>query len=165
MLITQNVFSMPLLQDLHAYTRDGKQPSRTNFFAFPQDVVGFSNAIFCFDLPTDLKDRVAEELMVKSVFPTLPTKWTASLHLYSRASGVPWHDDRNHIYSGTVYLNPQWDHNWGGYFAYEDGNEIKCLKPTYNTGAFFKTPLLHSAMVTAGNAPFRESLQIFVDEF
>jgi hypothetical protein len=165
MLIVQNIFSENMLQDLHAYTRDGKQPSRTNFFNFPADVVGFSNAIFCFDLPDDLKNRVAQELVTKKIFPKVPNKWTVNVHLFSRASSIPWHDDRNHVYSGTVYLNTHWDHNWGGYFAYEDGNEIKCLKPTYNMGAFFETPLLHTAMMTAGNAPFRESLQIFVDEF
>lgn len=165
MLVVKDVFSMSILQDLHDHTRDGKQPSRTNFFNFPSDVVGFSNAVFCFDLPEDLKIRVAKELVVKNVFPNEPKEWTVHVQLFSRASYIPWHDDRNHIYSGAVYLNQQWDHNWGGYFAYEDSDEIKCIKPTYNTGAFFKTPLLHTAMLTAGNAPFRESLQIFVDEF
>jgi Rps23 Pro-64 3,4-dihydroxylase Tpa1-like proline 4-hydroxylase len=165
-LIKPNLFSNELLAKLNVFSRDENRPMpRVNFFSYPQDVVGFSNAVFCFDLNEELKNEVAKELIAQEIIVKNPTKWDAHIQLYSRASGIPWHDDRNHIYSGAVYLNQQWDHNWGGYFAYEEDNEIKCIKPTFNTGAFFKPPMLHTVMVTAGNAPFRESLQIFVDEF
>ena len=83
----------------------------------------------------------------------------------SRASFIPWHDDGTYIYTGTIYLNEFWDENWGGYFAYADDGEIKCIAPFYNKGCFFATPLAHSALITAGNAPLRESVQIFVNKF
>lgn len=164
-LIKPNILSEGLIHTLQQYTRDGKQPSRTNFFAFPAHVVGNSNAIFCFDLPEDIKNVIAQELVAGGAFPSMPKRWDATMHLFSRNSSIPWHDDSNHIYTGTVYLNPVWQHDWGGYFAYEDGVEIKCIKPMFNTGVFMKTPVMHTAMLTANNAPFRESLQLFVDEF
>lgn len=165
MNIIGNALSFDLLNMLHTYTRDGKQPTKTNFFSYLPEVVGSSNAIFCFDLPNDLKTKVASEFLSKNIFLKEPTKWTATIQLFSRSSFIPWHDDRNHKFTATVYLNKIWDDDWGGYFAYRDGEEIKCIKPTYNTAVFFNTPLPHSVMYTANNAPLRESLQIFVDEY
>ena len=41
------------------------------------------------------------------------------------------HDD-NGRYGCTIYLNKEWDINWGGIFIWYDGEELKALNPTYN---------------------------------
>jgi hypothetical protein len=165
MKIEQNLLSEELIAKLKSFTRDGKQPTKTNFFSYRSDIVGFSNAVFGFDLSDLLKSEVCKELIAKGIFEKEPTYWNAFVHLMSRNSGIPWHDDANFVYTGTIYLNEVWDKNLGGYFAYEDGDKIKCIVPTYNTGCFFSPPLNHSALMTANNAPLRESVQIFVKEF
>jgi len=164
--IKHQVLTERTLNDLYLYTRDGKQPSRTNFFGWDQTVIGVSNAIFFFTLPDDLKNKVIEELLEKKVLPARPKLMSANVALYSRNSFIPWHNDSSHSYSATVYLNKEWNKDWGGYLAYqEEGSEIKCFIPAYNSCVCYPTPLMHSVQLTALNAPMRESLQIFVDEF
>lgn len=165
MNIQQNILSEQLIVKLKAFTRDGKQPTQTNFFGYDKGVTGFSNAVFGFTLSEDLKSEVCQELVAKGIFEKEPKDWKVFIHLMSRASFIPWHDDNTYAYTGTIYLNEVWDKNWGGYFAYEDGNETKCIAPFYNQGCFFAPPIMHTALLTAGNAPLRESLQIFVKEF
>jgi Rps23 Pro-64 3,4-dihydroxylase Tpa1-like proline 4-hydroxylase len=165
MKIEKNLLSESLIAKLKAFTRDGKQPTQTNFFGYDKGVTGFSNAVFGFSLSEELKNEVAKELIAKKVFEKEPKDWKIFIHLFSRASFIPWHDDNTYAYTGTIYLNESWDKNLGGYFAYEDNDEIKCIVPIYNLGCFFKPPVMHSVTVTAGNAPLRESVQIFVKEF
>jgi hypothetical protein len=160
-----NIFSEPLLEKLYLFSRTGIQPTRINFFSYDVNVTGPSNAIFGFDLTDSLREEVVAELTAKKVFPSRPKKLHAYIHLFSRNSFIPWHDDAKYKYTGTVYLNKTWDVNFGGLFLYEDAQELKCLMPAHNTGAFFTPPLGHTTTVTAINAPFRESLQIFVEEF
>jgi hypothetical protein len=165
MKIEKNLLSQELIAKLKAFTRDGKQPTQTNFFSYEANIVGFSNAVFGFLLNDELKDELCSQLIEKEVFYVKPKNWVAFIHLFSRASFIPWHDDCIYPYTGAIYLNEVWDKNLGGYFAYEDNDEIKCIVPTYNTGCFFKPPLMHTVTVTAGNAPLRETVQIFVKEF
>lgn len=162
---TKNVFSEALLEKLFLYTRDGKAPSKTNFFNWDENVIGFSNAIFVFDLPEELKQEIEIELVNKQIFEQIPKKWFCSVFLMSRHSHIPWHDDSIYKFTCTVYLNKEWNSNNGGYFMYEDGEELKAVVPAYNYAVSFATPLKHTSVLTSNYAPLRESLQIFVEEF
>ena len=163
--VAQDVFTQDTLGKLHAFSRDGRQPTATNFFSYQPHIVGFSNAVFCFYLDEDIKDAVLTELVSKGFLPYKPKKSHTYIHLFSRNSFIPWHDDSRYIYTVTVYLNESWDINLGGLFVYQDGDELKCIQPTYNTAVYFVPPIGHTTTVTAINAPLRESLQIFVEEF
>ena len=161
---TKNLFSEELLEKLHARTREGQQPTTTNFFGWGAKVIGSSNAIFAFEITDELKQRVAEELINKNIFKQVPKIWTVNIYLMSRHSFIPWHDDDAHKFTCTVWLNKQWPLDLGGYFVYKEGGEIKALAPEYNTGVYFAPPIEHACTLTALNAPLRESLQIFVYE-
>jgi hypothetical protein len=163
--VVQNVFCPETLEKLHAFSRGGKQPSRTNFFSYEPHAVGMSNAIFCFDLDDDIRTIVFDELVSKNVLPSTPVKAQSYIHLFSRNSFIPWHDDRKYAYTVTIYLNQDWDLNFGGLFVYQDGEDLKCIPPKYNSAAYFAPPIPHTTTATAINAPLRESLQIFVEEF
>jgi len=164
--ITKNVFSNELLEKLYAHTRvEGKQPTKTNFFGWDQKIIGTSNAIFAFRLETELKKAIAEELITKSIFKQVPKLWSANIHLMSRNSFIPWHGDDGHKFTCTVYLNKEWHSDFGGYFMYQDGEDKKALAPEYNMAVSFIPPVEHTCTITALNAPLRESLQIFVEEF
>lgn len=164
--IKQGALSQPLLDKLHIFTRDGKQPSRTNLFGWDPAVVGMSNPIFFFTLDEALRVEVVNELLKKDILPAKPKLMSANIALYSRYSFIPWHDDASHKYSATVYLNKTWDVNWGGYLAYQEpGADVKCFVPTYNACVCYPTPLMHTVQLTSISAPMRESLQIFVNEF
>ena len=64
----------------------------------------------------------------------------------------------------TIYLNEKWEDNWGGYLMYEDGNEIKAIKPEKNLGVLQKTPLMHCVTTTNIGAEYRMSLQFFMNK-
>lgn len=164
--IKHGVLSQPLLDKLYMFTRDGKQPSRTNLFSWDPNLVSVSGPIFFFSLEDDIKEQVIEELLNKEILPSRPKKSSVNIALYSRSAYIPWHDDGVHKFSATVYLNKVWDSNWGGYLTYqEEAPEIKCFIPFYNSCVCYHTPLMHSVQLTSINAPMRESLQVFVDEF
>jgi hypothetical protein len=164
--IYESVFNAELLEKLFAFSRVGNHPSRVNFFNWNPSIVQSSNAIFFFDLSDELKEEVIAQLINKDVIQSKPKKFAANIALYSRQSFIPWHDDRNHLFSITVYLNKEWNVDWGGYFAYEDTDlSLKVIPPFYNNCIAFNAPLNHSVFLTNLNAPFRESLQIFIDEF
>jgi len=163
--VRKNVLDAELLNELHLFTRQGMAPTRINFFNWSQSVVQSSNAIFFFELEDELKQKIISTLLEKGIIKKQPKRYAANVALYSRQSFIPWHDDGSHLTSITIYLNQEWSKDWGGYFAYEEGEEVKAIVPTYNTCVAFEPPLMHSVTLTNLNAPFRESLQIFIDEF
>ena len=165
MKIYKDVFSNDILDKLYFFTRDGKQPSGVNFFHYQENLVGVSNSIFNFDVPEKLKNLIIDELIKKNIFLNRPKKWRCFINLFSRNAFIPWHDDKGYKITGTVYLNKDWEKNWGGLFLYENSSDIKALVPEYNKGCFFEPPIMHSTTLTAIDAPMRESLQIFVTEF
>ena len=162
--ITKNVFCDDLLNTLYHYTRDGKQPSKINFFGWDASVIGTSNAIFSFYLPEEIKKTMLKDLIDKQIFIKEPKKWSANIHLMSRNSTIPWHDDANHKSSATIYLNKTWDKNWGGYFLAQKEDGMEGVIPQYNMCVSFKTPLYHTVSVTSIDSQLRECVQIFVDE-
>jgi hypothetical protein len=59
----------------------------------------------------------------------------AFIYVWSGGSYITWHPDACFPYSGTIYLNEEWDSNDGGVFLYKDSQtkKIKGIEPTYNT--------------------------------
>ncbi len=166
--ITENSLSNEMLQKLHQFTRTGKQPDQTNFFGYNIGVIGVSNAIFAFTLDKDIEDEILNELIQKNIFQHKPKKYTMHINLFSRGAFIPWHDDHSYMHTVTIYLNEIWSEDWGGAFLYKKPTnflDIACIYPKQNLAVSFKPPLYHSTTLTTINAPFRESLQIFVREF
>ena len=167
--ITKEVLSQNFLWKLHKFTQNNKQPSFVNYFYYPENVVGSSNAIFQFDLDENLKNELAKELIEKNLILFKPKTWKTHINIFSRGSFIPWHDDGSYKKTITIYLNEQWDLNWGGAFLYSkmdfSKNNINCIYPEYNTAISFAPPLLHTTTLTTNNSLMRKSLQIFINEF
>jgi len=168
--IIRDLLSPDMLDTLHRLSRDGRQPSGVNFFSYGQTgVVGVSNAIFQFLLDEGLREKVANELVAKGVWSHAPKNWAAYVNLFPRGSFIPWHDDGNYVHTVTIYLNERWDYDWGGALLYSleepPFENVSCVYPERNKGIVYTPPLHHTTTLTAINAPMRESLQIFVQEF
>jgi Rps23 Pro-64 3,4-dihydroxylase Tpa1-like proline 4-hydroxylase len=80
-----------------------------------------------------------------------------------RSNYTSWNN--NIIYNSSPIiifdLNEQWNEDWGGYLAYEANEEIKCLKPNFNTAIVTIPPMRHTVFLVNPQAPIRESIQIF----
>jgi hypothetical protein len=53
------------------------------------------------------------------------------IHFSPKLSYIPWHNDDHVIAALTIYLNKNWDVNWGGYFLYKLNDEIRGIKPEF----------------------------------
>ena len=90
---------------------------------------------------------------------------TTFLQIWTNGSGINWHTDLDDRMAATIYLNQNWDRNWGGLFLFkgaESDNTAGWINPTYNRCVWFKSPLWHSVSLISRAAPEpRISIQIF----
>lgn len=75
------------------------------------------------------KELLREEL--QSILPKTKL-FTPNFHVWMRGSGINTHADTNHEYGATLYLNPEWNFDWGGLFCWQEGNEVNTLLPKQN---------------------------------
>jgi Rps23 Pro-64 3,4-dihydroxylase Tpa1-like proline 4-hydroxylase len=84
------------------------------------------------------------------------------IHLLPRLSYIPWHNDGGHTASLTIYINEKWEPNWGGFFMYKIGDEIRAIKPERNSAILQKDGLKHCVTTTNIDSDFRISIQCFL---
>jgi hypothetical protein len=155
-----NVLPVELIKEITEYVALQKT-SRTNLTCWAKELVRSSNAVLVFDLSKDISTKILD--YVKVFAPEL-NDFSFSGCAYQRwmpGSYISWHSDYSWKYAVTIYLNEKWDKNWGGYFAYEVDDGIKCIKPEFNTASKIKLPLEHLVFSVAPDAPPRNSIQIF----
>jgi hypothetical protein len=88
------------------------------------------------------------------------------LHLWPNLSYITWHND-NHVKAAlTLYLNENWNANWGGFLMYLDTTDttIKAIKPEKNMGLLQENSVSHSVTTINIGADMRISLQFFLKE-
>jgi Rps23 Pro-64 3,4-dihydroxylase Tpa1-like proline 4-hydroxylase len=75
------------------------------------------------------KELLREEL--QSILPKTKI-FTPNFHVWMRGSGINTHADTNHVYGATLYLNPDWNFDWGGLFCWQNDDEIDIILPKHN---------------------------------
>jgi hypothetical protein len=85
------------------------------------------------------------------------------IHICPAFSYIPWHDDGGHKAALSVYLNKNWEPDWGGFFMYEDSGKIHAIKPERNLAILQKGGLKHSVSTINSNADYRISIQCFLN--
>jgi Rps23 Pro-64 3,4-dihydroxylase Tpa1-like proline 4-hydroxylase len=109
------------------------------------------------ELHNSLK-KIIEEKTQKSVYDN-----NIMLYYWTRYSYIPWHND-NVKYEGaiTIYLNREWEPDFGGYFLYEEGDEIKAILPKKNLGVMQYDSLMHSTTPVNFSGDLRFTVQAFL---
>lgn len=97
----------------------------------------------------------------KILSPQKKVKISAMAYLWQPLSYIPWHDDNGAAGGATIYLNKEWDPNWGGYLLWRKGKEVKCLEPKFNRLVVNTKLIEHSTTLTTAEAPLRQTIQIF----
>lgn len=82
--------------------------------------VGDTGVVTMTNLDGDLKQSVLE-CLEHHVLPYREAE--VQLYVWHKNSGISMHDD-NGRYGCTIYLNKEWDINWGGIFIWDDGEEL-----------------------------------------
>lgn len=155
--IVDNVLSRSLLDSITEYSRSSE--IHFSYQLWEQEVIKDSNPVLIKYFNEDMRSR-----MISEIGKYLPEQYeyiTISWYGWIRGSYIPWHSDAHTRLAATIYLNELWDDNWGGYFAYEDGDEVKCIKPHHNRMTMVKPPCRHTVFNTTSIAPIRETIQIF----
>lgn len=156
----KNVLSKDLIDRLHEYPKT-QTSCRTNYTSWQKELVRASAAILVYDLPENLRQDVINQAKIinpdLNQFSTIHTLY----HKMMPGSYITWHQDHLWKFGMTIYLTEYWDENFGGYFAYKDGQTIKCLKPEFNHANYILTPHDHCVFMVTPDAPPRITIQLF----
>jgi len=68
-------------------------------------------------------------------FEKLNLDFRLAVYIWGRLSYITWHNDHGWDYNGTIYLNENWNLNYGGIFLWKDNetSEIKGIEPKFNS--------------------------------
>lgn len=83
------------------------------------------------------------------------------IYFWPNLSYIGWHNDLPHDAGLTIFMNKKWDINWGGFFLYEDGEEIKAVSPERNLGVLQIGGVNHAVSTINYGADIRTTIQIF----
>jgi hypothetical protein len=158
--IYNNVLPTGLITEINTYV-DAQTSSRSNFSCWPKELLRSSGVVLVYDFPEEMSSKIFEH--VKLIAPELNNfeKTHAMYQRWMPGSYIPWHSDFSWKLAVTIYLNEKWDKNWGGYFAYELGKDIKCIKPEFNAASKMPLPMEHMIFGVTPDAPPRNTIQIF----
>lgn len=84
-------------------------------------------------------------------------------HWWLPGSHIHWHNDANRGGAATIYLNPEWDKEYNGFFIYELDGNFGIELPEFNKCVFQHGGVMHATTPVSLNAPIRKSLQIFLN--
>jgi hypothetical protein len=86
------------------------------------------------------------------------------LHSMVDNSGINWHNDYNHKYGITYYINRRWNPKFGGEFLFKDKNANGFIPLVGNSVVIVKTPLEHKVTPVMNPLVPRKTIQIFIDK-
>ena len=122
---------------------------------------------------TTPSEQITKELLgeMGHLLPDTEEVWF-SYHHWHKLSGIAKHNDGNHRWGATLYLNKHWDINWGGTFLWEESeDDWRALNPTSRTLVINTKQQLHMVTPVSPFAPMdRFTIQMFgkkkpIDQF
>lgn len=159
-IVYKNILSLGLIQRIEEFAKT-QTSCRSNHSCWNEGIVRRSNAVLVYDIPENLMQEIFTS--VRNLAPDLHKfgYLYAMYYKWMQGSYIPWHADHAWDFAMTIYCNPDWNIDWGGYFAYKVNSEIKCIKPEFNSAVRIHTPLEHSVFSTTPDAQHRTTIQIF----
>lgn len=88
-------------------------------------------------------------------------------YYWTRFSYIPWHNDANYRCALTIYLNEEWDSDWGGYFLHRNRDHGPCddsitaIAPRKNAAVLQYGGVMHSTTAVNYDGGLRITLQAF----
>ena len=86
---------------------------------------------------------------------------TFMIYMMGKESGMNWHDDGNHSFGITYYLNYKWNENWGGEFMFKYNGLNRFLEIKGNSLLIIKSPIKHKINPVLTSIVPRITLQSF----
>jgi Rps23 Pro-64 3,4-dihydroxylase Tpa1-like proline 4-hydroxylase len=163
--IYKNVFDERLCRFLFGNAikelSEGTSFRRSNFH-WDSSIVRASQVVLVRDCDETLSKLILSKLAQKSIIDNY--QYDVMNYVWTKLSYIPWHSDGHRKHAITVYLNEDWDEDWGGVFLYKDANteQIKGYAPQFNTAIKHDGGIEHATtMITTDAACLRVTLQLF----
>jgi Rps23 Pro-64 3,4-dihydroxylase Tpa1-like proline 4-hydroxylase len=101
-----------------------------------------------------LENNIFHKIKIKDFKPIL--------HSMDDGAGINWHEDGNHDYGITYYINHRWPEKWGGEFLFQHESSNGFIPVVGNSLTIVKTPLLHKVTPIMKPLIPRKTIQIFI---
>jgi len=164
-VIHTNVLPESLCNELYEDTLKALKEPKDQWcsnFMWTQDIVRASHPVLVRTYPENITRLVLNNLVDKGILKH--TNYHVMNYAWTKLSYIPWHNDSVYSDAMTIYLNPVWDKDWGGYFMYRENssNEIRGYIPQFNTAVQNNKKMAHSTTPVSLDAEaVRATVQIF----
>ena len=135
MLVIKDVLSTETLRDVRM-DLSGKLKQRcwglSDFLWDPELKKGIVGSCASSTVESPIAEKIVRD--VEKFLPQTYSRLQIAYYAWMRNSGIALHDDGAPHYSfgATLYLNKDWDADYGGLFVYEEDG-IKVILPEFNT--------------------------------
>jgi Rps23 Pro-64 3,4-dihydroxylase Tpa1-like proline 4-hydroxylase len=159
-----NFFDEELFEEVIFFIKtimNSKQSKLTTNRTWGEGLISHSSPIIRYQFDnndTDLFNKIKEVVSKKTEYYITE----GVFHIFPKLAYIPWHNDTHCEQALTIYLNEDWDENWGGIFLYKKDNEIMGIVPHKNLGILLEAGTGHCVTTTNINAEDRISLQFFL---
>ena len=132
---------------------------QTNYTLWDKSIIHKSSVV----LITHINNAVVKNILDNKIFNAFnKTPLSYMYYYWTNGSYIPWHDDGHQGSAATLYMNCEWDKDWGGYYMYESNeSEIKAVKPEKNLFILQHNHTPHCVTPVIQGSPHRVSIQIF----
>ena len=130
------------------------------------DIVSPNGVVLIRPLNENQKNGIVKALKMRGLVPQdKEIELDAQAYMWYKFSYIPWHSDKESDdeirFAATLYLNKEWDDNWGGLFLYKINDQIHAEAPRFNKLVFNDNNYAHATSMLTSNAPFRFTVQLF----
>ena len=131
-----------------------------------KEIVSPSGVVLIRSLSDEQKEHLRKALVRHSLIkPDSLIELDVQAYVWHRLSYIPWHSDKDSSdevrYAATLYLNAEWNDDWGGLFLYKAQDEIRVEAPSFNKLVFNDKNFPHATTILSVDAPFRFTVQLF----
>ena len=161
--VFEEQFCLFLLNNARARLSDSDEFRRSNFH-WDEAIRRSSAVVLVRDYDETLRTLILDRLCERKLIEH--RNYSVMNYAWTRLSFIPWHSDANTKEGLTVYLNEEWELDWGGLFLYRNlENDIRAFAPKFNWGLKNDAWVPHSTTPVSLDAPEpRFTLQLFSRE-
>lgn len=150
-----------LLKDSLANLSTGDAFFESNLY-WPPRLVRSSEPILFRPYNEAMNGLILEQLINKKVIEH--KNYKIRNFVWRKLSYLPWHDDQGYNSAVTIYLNDDWNIDWGGIFLYKEKGSpfVQGYVPKFNTAVKNDSGIWHAVTHISADAEFpRVTIQLF----
>lgn len=149
-----------LLANARARLSDSSEFARSNFHWMPS-IRNASAAVLVRDYDEKLARLILDALLTRQIIDN--DRYGVMNYAWTKLSYIPWHHDQTHTDALTIYLNDNWDMDWGGLFLFkENDGPIQGFAPRFNCAVKNSANVAHCTTPVNLDAPEpRFTIQLF----